>query len=165
MWVAEGNEVVFTDESRICLQYHNDRNRVWRHLRDRALNSCVMHKHTGPALCIMDNARPHVARIVLRLFVNHQIELLSWPARSPDLSPIKNMWFMVSLRLTQIEPPDPTQNQLWQRVEASWSAVPNNTSKVSLNQCDTCGSGDVQQWRLLWLLILARITLHRSLSI
>ncbi|GFW89232.1 transposable element Tcb1 transposase [Trichonephila clavipes] len=27
------------------------------------------------------NARPHVARIVQRFFVNHQIELLPWPAR------------------------------------------------------------------------------------
>ncbi|GFW66686.1 transposable element Tcb1 transposase [Trichonephila clavipes] len=35
-----------------------------------------------------DNVRPHVARIVQRFFVNHQIELLPWPSRSPDLSPI-----------------------------------------------------------------------------
>ncbi|UYV65747.1 hypothetical protein LAZ67_3005315 [Cordylochernes scorpioides] len=42
-----------------------------------------------------DNARPHMARIVLRFFVNRQIELLPWPARSPDLSPIENMWSMV----------------------------------------------------------------------
>ncbi|GFV86616.1 hypothetical protein TNCV_4184701 [Trichonephila clavipes] len=43
-----------------------------------------------------DNARPHVARIVQRFFVNHQIELLPWPARSLDLSPIENMWSMVA---------------------------------------------------------------------
>ncbi|GFU73104.1 uncharacterized protein TNCV_1353951 [Trichonephila clavipes] len=29
-----------------------------------------------------------------RFFVNHQIELLPWPARSPDLSPIENMWLL-----------------------------------------------------------------------
>ncbi|GFX47490.1 transposable element Tcb1 transposase [Trichonephila clavipes] len=43
-----------------------------------------------------DNARPYVARIVQRFFVNHQIELLPWPAHSPDLSPIENMWSMVA---------------------------------------------------------------------
>ncbi|GFX61814.1 transposable element Tcb1 transposase [Trichonephila clavipes] len=79
-----------------------------------------MHRHTGPPTGIMvssrtgylsctaqyalpglataisqqDNSRPHVARIVQRLFVNLQIELLPSPARSPDLSPIENMWFM-----------------------------------------------------------------------
>ncbi|GFV70287.1 transposable element Tcb1 transposase [Trichonephila clavipes] len=53
-----------------------------------------------------DNARPHMARIVQRFFVNHQIELLLWPARSPDFSLIENMWSMVAQRLTQITPPD-----------------------------------------------------------
>ncbi|GFV92870.1 transposable element Tcb1 transposase [Trichonephila clavipes] len=88
-----------------------------------------MHRHTGPALGIMvwggigyhsrtplDNARSHVARIVQRFFVNHQIELLPWPARSPDLSQIENMWYMVAQRLTQITPPAATPDQLWQRV-------------------------------------------------
>ncbi|GFX32035.1 transposable element Tcb1 transposase [Trichonephila clavipes] len=53
MWAAEWNEVVFTDESRICLQNHEGRIRVWRHRRERMLNSCVMHRHTGPAPGIM----------------------------------------------------------------------------------------------------------------
>ncbi|GFT67444.1 transposable element Tcb1 transposase [Trichonephila clavipes] len=70
-----------------------------------------------------DNARPHVARIVQRFFVNHQIELLPWSARCSHLSPIENMWSMVAQLLTQITPPAATPDQLWQRVEAAWSAV------------------------------------------
>ncbi|GFT29745.1 transposable element Tcb1 transposase [Trichonephila clavipes] len=69
MWAAEWNEVVFTDESRICLQHHDGRIRVWRHRGERMLNSCVMHSRNGPA-------------------------------------------------------PAATLDQLWQRVEATWSAVP-----------------------------------------
>ncbi|GFV27199.1 transposable element Tcb1 transposase [Trichonephila clavipes] len=53
MWVAEWNEVVFTDESRICLQHHDGRIRVWRHRGERMPNSCVMHRITGPAPGIM----------------------------------------------------------------------------------------------------------------
>ncbi|GFX86271.1 transposable element Tcb1 transposase [Trichonephila clavipes] len=124
MCVAEWNEVVFTDESRICLQHHGGRIRVWRHRGDRVLNSCVMHRHTGPATGIMDNARPHMTRIDQRFFVNDQIEFLPWPAHSPDLSPIENMWFMAVQRLTQITPPAATPDKLWQRGEAAWSAVP-----------------------------------------
>ncbi|GFW18855.1 transposable element Tcb1 transposase [Trichonephila clavipes] len=105
MWAAEWNEVVFTDESRICLQHHDGRIRVWRHRGERMLNSCVMHHHTGPVLGIM-------------------IELLPWLARSPDISPIENMWSMVAQRLTQITTPAATPDQLWQRVEAAGSAVP-----------------------------------------
>ncbi|GFW48464.1 transposable element Tcb1 transposase [Trichonephila clavipes] len=64
------------------------------------------------AIFQQDNARPHVTRIVQRFFVNHQIELLPWLARSPDLSPIENMWSRVAQRLTQITPPAATPNQL-----------------------------------------------------
>ncbi|GFU36715.1 ADAMTS-like protein 5 [Trichonephila clavipes] len=53
MWVAEWNAVVFTDESRICLQHSDGRIRVWRHHGERMLNSCFMHRHTGPAPGIM----------------------------------------------------------------------------------------------------------------
>lgn len=172
MWTTEWNEILFTDESRFCMQHHDGRIRVWRHRGERMLNSCIMHRHTGPAPGIMvwggigylsrtplvriagtltsqryisevlepvvlsylqglptaifqqDNARPHVARIVQGFFVNHQIELLPWPARSLDLSPIENMWSMVAQQLTQSSSPAVTPDQLWQRVEAAWSAVP-----------------------------------------
>ncbi|GFT02136.1 transposable element Tcb1 transposase [Trichonephila clavipes] len=90
----------------------------------------------GTTIFQQDNARPHVARIIQRLFVNHQIELLPWPARSPDLSPIENMWSMVAQRLTQITPPAATPDQLWQHVEAVFGLLYiKNTFKVSLNQC------------------------------
>ncbi|GFW61876.1 transposable element Tcb1 transposase [Trichonephila clavipes] len=120
MWVAEWNEVVFTDESRICLQHHDGR------YISEVLEPVVLLYLQGLATAIFqqDETQPHVARIVQRFFVNHQIAWLSWPARSPDLSPIENMWSMVAQRLTQITPPAATPDQLWQHVEASWSAVP-----------------------------------------
>ncbi|GFW68007.1 transposable element Tc1 transposase [Trichonephila clavipes] len=135
MWVAEWNEVVFTDESRICLQHHDGRIRVWRHRGERMLNSYVMHRHTVPVPDIVvwggigyPSPTPLVRITRLghsqRFFVNHQIELLPWPARSPDLSLIENMWSMVPQRLSQIAPPAAKPDQLWQRVEAAWSAVP-----------------------------------------
>ncbi|GFV29287.1 transposable element Tcb1 transposase [Trichonephila clavipes] len=76
------------------------------------------------AIFQQNNARPHVARIVQRCFVNHQIELLPWLVRSPDFSPIENTCSMVAHRLAQITLPAATSDQLRQRVEASWSAVP-----------------------------------------
>ncbi|GFV27849.1 transposable element Tcb1 transposase [Trichonephila clavipes] len=91
-----------------------------------------------------DNARLHVTCIVQRFFVSHQIELLSWPARSPDLSPIENMSSMVAQRLTQITPPAAPLDQLLQRMEAAWSDVPPRTHPKSLLiNADPCGSGQV----------------------
>ncbi|GFU67785.1 transposable element Tcb1 transposase [Trichonephila clavipes] len=62
------------------------------------LESVVLPYLQGLATSIFqqDNARPHVARIAQRFFVNHQVELLPWPARSPDLSQIEKMWSMVA---------------------------------------------------------------------
>ncbi|GFT71000.1 transposable element Tcb1 transposase [Trichonephila clavipes] len=76
------------------------------------------------AIFLQDNAQPHMAFIFQSFFVNHRIELLPWSARSLNLSPIENMWSMVAQRLTQITLPAAPPDQLWQRVEAAWSAVP-----------------------------------------
>ncbi|GFV56623.1 transposable element Tcb1 transposase [Trichonephila clavipes] len=76
------------------------------------------------AIFQQDNARPHVARIVQSFFANHQIEFLSWQDRSPNLSPIENMWSMVAQRMTQITPRAATPDQLCQRVEDAQSVVP-----------------------------------------
>ncbi|GFU48997.1 transposable element Tcb1 transposase [Trichonephila clavipes] len=96
-----------------------------RYISD-VLEPVVLPYLSGLATAIFqqDNAQPHVARIVQRFFINHQIELLRWPTCSPDLSPVENMWSMVAQRLTQITSPAATPDQLWQRVEADWSAVP-----------------------------------------
>ncbi|GFW83803.1 transposable element Tcb1 transposase [Trichonephila clavipes] len=53
MWVAEWIDVVFNDESRICLQHHDGRIRVFRQRGESMLKSCVMHRHTGTVLVIM----------------------------------------------------------------------------------------------------------------
>ncbi|GFW62542.1 transposable element Tcb1 transposase [Trichonephila clavipes] len=126
LWAADWNEVVFTDESRIFLQHHDGRIRVWRHRGERMLNSCVLCTATlvllqglVTAIFQQDNARSHVARIVQRFFVKHQIELLPWPARFLDLSLIENVGSMVAQRLTQITLPAATPDQLWQRVEGA----------------------------------------------
>ncbi|GFV62046.1 transposable element Tcb1 transposase [Trichonephila clavipes] len=97
------------------------------------LNSCVMHRHPGYAPGIMvwgGIGYPSLTSLVRIAGTSNsqcyisEIELLPWLARSADLSPIENMWSMVAERLTQITSPAATPDQLWQRVEAAWSAVP-----------------------------------------
>ncbi|GFX47197.1 transposable element Tcb1 transposase [Trichonephila clavipes] len=106
------------------------------------LSSCVMHRHTGPAPFIMglataivqqDNVRPHVARIVQWFFVNHEIELLPWPAPSPDFCSIENMWVH---GCSMIDPDYIPSCCLSRSTLAMCGSClhPKNTSKVSLNQ-------------------------------
>ncbi|GFV22939.1 transposable element Tcb1 transposase [Trichonephila clavipes] len=113
-----------------------------------------------------DNARPHVARIVQRFFVNHQIELLPWPARSPDLSLIESMWSMVAQRLTQITPPVATPDQLWQRVGAAWSAVPHEHIQSLFELMPRCYDRyfKLQQGRIDYLILVSAILLGLSLG-
>ncbi|GFV40516.1 transposable element Tcb1 transposase [Trichonephila clavipes] len=89
----------------------------------------------GTAIFQQDNAQSHVARIVQRFFVNRQIELLPWPARSLDLLSIENIWSMVAQRLTQITPQLPHQINFGNVGNLLGLLYPKNTSKVSLNQC------------------------------
>ncbi|UYV74262.1 hypothetical protein LAZ67_11002704 [Cordylochernes scorpioides] len=161
MWTAEWNEIVFTDESRFCLQHHDGRIRIWRHRGETILNSSVMQRHTGPAPGIMvwggigyHSFTPlvHIAvTLNSQLCISEVLEpvvlpypqglptaiLLPWLARSPDFSQIENMWSMVSQRLTQITSPAATPDQLWQRVEAAWSAFEDAEQQALLDEDST----------------------------
>ncbi|GFT22611.1 transposable element Tcb1 transposase [Trichonephila clavipes] len=71
-----------------------------------------------------DNARPNLARIVQSFSSITSLNCFPWLARFQDISQIVNMWSIVAQRLIQITPPAATSDQRWQRVEAAWSAVP-----------------------------------------
>ncbi|GFX78686.1 transposable element Tcb1 transposase [Trichonephila clavipes] len=65
-----------------------------------------------------------------------RLKLLPWEARSPDLSPIENMWSVIVQRLTQVTPQLPHHinfGNVWKLLVGL--LYPKNTSKVSLNQC------------------------------
>ena len=46
----------------------------------------------GPAIWMRDNARPHVAKICRQFLNRNHINVLPWPAVSPDMNPIEHIW-------------------------------------------------------------------------
>uniref|UniRef100_A0A9J8BUB0 Tc1-like transposase DDE domain-containing protein n=1 Tax=Cyprinus carpio carpio TaxID=630221 RepID=A0A9J8BUB0_CYPCA len=46
-----------------------------------------------------DNARPHTASITTSWLRRRRIRILKWPACSPDLSPIENIWRIIKRKM------------------------------------------------------------------
>lgn len=62
-------------------------------------------ENVGPEFILQqDNARPHTARIVQDYLNVHNIEVMYWPARSPDLNAIEHVWDTLGKRLKDHQP-------------------------------------------------------------
>lgn len=75
---------------------------------------------------MQDNASIHQVEVVQDLFNDLQIPKLNWPARSPDLNPIENVWGMMIRELNKLydEQGEPrTGDQLWEMVQKVWNEI------------------------------------------
>ncbi len=67
----------------------------------------VLEQHMLPyrwRLFQQDNAKPHTANITTAWLRSRSVRVLNWPACSPDLSPIENIWCIIKWKIHQWRP-------------------------------------------------------------
>ncbi len=69
-----------------------------------------------------DNAKPHTAAITTAWLRSRRVRVLNWPACSPDLSPIENIWRIIKRKICQRRPQ--TLQQLETYIRQEWDQIP-----------------------------------------
>ena len=70
-----------------------------------------------------DNARPHTARHTQNIFRIHNVNVLQWPARSPDLSPIEHLWDQLGRQVRERHDVNNIRN-IERALQAEWVRIP-----------------------------------------
>ncbi|GFX04269.1 transposable element Tcb2 transposase [Trichonephila clavipes] len=70
------------------------------------------------ALFQQDNPRPNVAKTVRDFFSVQHMQLLPWPAYSPDMSPLQHVWDLVGRHLARDPRPAASKDEPLLRIQA-----------------------------------------------
>ena len=87
-----------------------------------------------PASFMQDNAPCHTAKWVKQFLETENTETMKWPAQSPDVNPIENLWKILGGKVMAKKPI--TVTELWKRLQEEWT-------KITPEQCErlvmSCG--------------------------
>lgn len=78
-------------------------------------------------LWMHDNAPPHVSFKTREYLERKRIISLKWPAMSPDLNPIENVWGLMSQTVYEGKKTYKNTTDLWEAVKAAWYSIPVGT--------------------------------------
>ena len=81
-------------------------------------------RHHQLHLLQQDNARPHAARLTMDFLQGEGINVLPWPAFSPDINPIEHLWDYLDQRVRRRDPAPANRQQLCQALQEEWDRVP-----------------------------------------
>ncbi len=74
-----------------------------------------------PCIFQQDNAKPHSAHITKSWLRRKRVRVLDWPACSPDLSPIENVWHILKRKMRQRRPRTVAHLKTW--LQEEWDKI------------------------------------------
>lgn len=78
-----------------------------------------------------DNDPKHTSKKARKWFEDNSINVMGWPAQSPDLNPIENLWADVKKDVSEAKPKK--NEELWAVVQESWSKIPKKRCEDLVN--------------------------------
>lgn len=79
--------------------------------------------HPKKLIFQQDNAAIHKSKETSAWFKYHKVDLLDWPARSPDLNPVENLWGILVRRIYAEGRQYSTVNELKIAISDAWEEI------------------------------------------
>ena len=99
--------------------------------RDKILQQQVepfMQNHPEVEMFQHANTRPHTARVCTVFLADAGIDVMDWPAKSPDINPVENVWALLSDKAKKRDNPPRNLEELTVALQKEWQAIPQRTS-------------------------------------
>ena len=77
----------------------------------------------GNIIFQQDNDPKHTSNLATDFFNAHGIQVLDWPAQSPDLNPIEHLWTLLKKVIYGYDKPASGVCELWDRAAEQWGRI------------------------------------------